>query len=399
MQCVLKSRTISRSKVTLVVMMSWPYADMPVINSSAKGAVPRFINTALKSYQASLPVSTVADQAPVREIIILILLRLEMEQTTMPHARPLTLSVLFIAALPLMAQDTSRPVYPGTQDLNPGSNQPIQKVGPEDLLGIQVYDAPEFTRTVRITADGTIRLPMLKEAIRVEGLFPSDIDVLLQEAFKRESLFVDPFVTVNVVEYHSRPVSVGGAVRAPIIFQAIGKVTLLDALARAGGVVPEVAGSEVVVTRPNGDSGPPSVQRIPLKALVAGSDPDLNLKLVGGEEIRVPDVGKIVVTGNVVHPGVIPVLDPIETNTVKSAIGQAWGLAQYWGNIGYIYRTDDKGATHEIVIPLRKIMERKAPDVTLQARDVLYVPDSSGRRITQETVTMLMGLGRHSPTP
>jgi hypothetical protein len=38
-------------------------------------------------------------------------------------------------------------------------------------------------------------------------------------------------------------------------------------------------------------------------------------------------------------------------------------------------------------------MERKAPDVTLQARDVLYVPDSSGRRITQETVTMLMGLG------
>jgi hypothetical protein len=87
------------------------------------------------------------------------------------------------------------------------------------------------------------------------------------------------------------------------------------------------------------------------------------------------------------------VLDPVETNTVKSAIGQAWGLAQYWGTIGYIYRTDEKGTTHEIVIPLREIMNRKKPDVTLQARDVLYVPDASNRRITQEVVNMIMGMG------
>ena len=48
--------------------------------------------------------------------------------------------------------------------------------------------------------------------------------------------------------------------------------------------------------------------------------------------------------------------------------------------IRLVARTDEKGATHEIQIPLRDIMNRKAPDVTLQARDVLYVPDSSGRR-------------------
>ncbi|MGA2711483.1 MAG: polysaccharide biosynthesis/export family protein [Bryobacteraceae bacterium] len=316
----------------------------------------------------------------------------------MPRGNFLPLSVVFIAALPLAAQqqDASRPVYPGTQDLNPASNLPIQKVGPEDLLGLQVYDAPEFTRTVRIAADGTIRLPMLKETMHVDGLFPSDIEVLLGEALKREGLFVDPFVTVNVVEYHSRPISVGGSVRTPVIFQAVGKVTLLDALARAGGVLPDASGitsNEVIVSRPDGDSGTPSVQHVPLKKLMAGSDPALNINLVGGEEIRVPEVGKIVVTGNVMKPGVYPVLDPAETNTVKSAVAQAWGLAQYWNSIGYIYRTDEQGKTTEIVIPLRKIMERKAPDVTLQARDVLYVPDSSGRRITQETVTMLMGLG------
>src|ERR1700733_16226054 len=98
-------------------------------------------------------------------------------------------SILLVAALPLAAQqqqDVSRPVYPGVVDLNPNSNLPLQKVAPEDLLGLQVYDAPEFTRTVRIGADGTIRLPMLKENLHVDGLFPSDIEVLLAEALKRE---------------------------------------------------------------------------------------------------------------------------------------------------------------------------------------------------------------------
>jgi len=317
----------------------------------------------------------------------------------MPHRSLLTLSVVLMAALPLSAQlDPSHGTVPGVPDYsNPSSNLPIQKVGPEDLLGLQVYDAPEFTRAVRISADGTIRLPMLKEKIRVQGLFPNDIEVLLTEALKREGLFVDPFVTVSIVEYHSRPISVGGAVRSPIIFQAVGKVNLLDALNRAGGLLVDNAsgltGSEIIVSRPNGDSGPPLVQRIPVKALNAGTDPELNIELIGGEEIRVPEIARLVVTGNVTVPGVYPVLDPIEMNTVKSAIGQAKGLAQYWNSVGYIYRMDEKGTTHEIVIPLRKIMERKAADVTLQARDVLYVPDSSGRRITQEAVNMLMGMG------
>jgi polysaccharide export outer membrane protein len=317
----------------------------------------------------------------------------------MPLRSLLTLSVVFIAALPLAveAQDVSRPIYANPVDLSAGGNLPIQKLGPEDLISVQVYDAPELTRSVRIAANGTIRLPMLKESIRVQGLFPTDIEVLLADALKREGLFVDPFVTVNVLDYHSRPISVGGAVRNPVIFQAVGKVTLMDALNRAGGLLADQAsgatGSEIIVTRPNGASGPPLVQRIPVKALYAGTDPELNIELIGDEQIRVPEVGKLVVTGNVTAPGVYPVLDPVEMNTVKSAVAQAKGLAQYWNTTGYIYRMDEKGAIHEITIPLRNIMNRKAPDVTLQARDVLYVPDSSGRRITQETVTMLMNMG------
>jgi polysaccharide biosynthesis/export protein len=299
--------------------------------------------------------------------------------------------VVFIGAATMNAQEQQRQFIPASPDLSATANLPLQRVGPEDLLGLQVYDAPEFTRTVRIAADGTIRMPMMKAPINVQGLFPNEIEILVAEAFTREKLFVDPFVTVNVVEYHSRPISVIGAVRSPVIFQAVGSVSLLDALARAGGLMQEVAGGDVVVTRPNGDDTQ-SVQRVPVKALIDGSDPQLNLKLVGGEEIRVPEVGKIVISGSVAKPGVYPVLDAA-SNTVTTAIAQAQGLAQFAAHTAYIYRPDDQGAKHEIMVDLFKILKRQSPDVTLQARDILYVPDSSGRRITATTLDRLAGFG------
>jgi protein involved in polysaccharide export with SLBB domain len=217
---------------------------------------------------------------------------MNLPEYNMPMSQTLiALSALFAAVIPLTAQDTAPQTAPApVADLNPNSNLPIQPVGPEDLLGFQVYDAPEFTLSVRVSAQGSIRLPMLKSEIRVQGLLPDEIEIIVKEALVREQLFVDPLVTVNIVESHIRPVSVTGAVRTPTIFLPIGNVTLLDALARAGGLVNDRAGAEIIVTRPNGDRNTPSVQHIPVKAFFAGSDPALNIKLTGGEVIRVTDV-------------------------------------------------------------------------------------------------------------
>ena len=273
-------------------------------------------------------------------------------------------------------------------------NLPAQRVGgPEDLITVNVYDSPEFTRSVRVALDGSIRLPMMKKTIPVAGLMPDEIAERIVDALKREQLLVDPYVTVNIAEYHSRPVNVTGAVRNPINFQAVGSLTLLDALARAGGVLTsEAAGADIIVTRENGAAGQ-SVQRIPVKALMSGADPDLNLKLTGGEEILVPEVGKIVVEGNVAKPGIYPVLDPLSTNTVMTAIAQAGGLAQFADHVAYIIRTDDQGNVHRIQVPLWDIQNRKKPDITLQARDTLQVPDSPKRRITQQVITTASGVG------
>jgi polysaccharide export outer membrane protein len=271
------------------------------------------------------------------------------------------------------------------------SNLPIQKIGKEDLLNVQVLQMPEISRSYRVNDGGLIRMPMIKEQIKVEGLLPSEIETAIADEFKKEELLVDPFVTVTVAEYHSHPISVTGAVKNPTVFQAIGTINLLEALAKAGGPS-ENAGGELIITRPNGNTGVQSSQRIPIRALIDGSDPSLNVLLNGGELIRVPQIGTIVVTGNVHLSGVYPVQDT-GTTTILTAIAQAQGLGEFKPPKVYVYRPDEQGVKHEIPVDLRSILQRKQPDVTLQARDVLYVPDNNLKKNLNTAITAATGLG------
>ncbi|PYT24897.1 MAG: hypothetical protein DMG57_27055 [Acidobacteria bacterium] len=305
------------------------------------------------------------------------------------------LAILLLAAIALAAQ-TQHPIStdPG------GANLPAQKIGPNDLLNISVYDAPELTRTVRVGADGLIRLPMLKRQIKADGLMPAQLESAIAEAVTAEQLLVDPFVTVTVAEYNSYPISVAGAVKQPLTFQANNPVTLLEAITRAGGLSPE-AGPEILVSRPKiaSDSGGPSlVQRIPVRGLIDAADPALNIRLTGGEEVRVPDVGKFFVLGNVHHPGVFPMQGNTEISVLK-ALASAEGLMPLASKEAYIYRREGAtGRKNEIPVSLKKIMDRKAPDVPLMADDILYVPDATGRRAALATLEKiaLFGVGASS---
>jgi polysaccharide export outer membrane protein len=289
----------------------------------------------------------------------------------------------FIFAIVASAQ--TRPLQPSLMEDAGKENLPSQKLGVDDLIAVSVYDAPELTRTLRVEEDGTIHLPLLKEGVQASGLLPRQLESSIAVALKLEQILVDPFVKVTVVEYHSRPISVMGAVRKPVTFQSVGKVTLLDALARADGLAND-AGTEVLLTRDG------LVQRISVKKLMQDADPSLNYELHGGEVIRVPEAGKIFVVGNVRKPGAFAVRDATD-NSVLRMVALSEGLMPFAAKEAYIYRRNEKGAKQEIPVPLEKIMQRKSPDVALETDDVFYIPDNKTRRTTFTVIDRITAFG------
>ncbi len=274
------------------------------------------------------------------------------------------------------------------------ANLPGQKIGPNDLLAISVYDAPELTRTVRVSAEGTIRLPMVKQRIKVSGLLPSELETAISAILADEGILVKPVVMVTVAEYASRSVSVVGAVKKPVTFQAVGRVTLLDALARAEGLA-ETAGPDMLVISYTSEGGEEKrlMRRFLVRELIDGAKPELNLLLTGGEEIRVPEARKIFVAGNVKKPGAFPVREENQM-TVLKALALAEGLNPYPQKYAYIYRkADDQGGKNEIQVELAKIMKREAVDYPLEADDTLYVPEDQGKRRLFGTTEKVLGFG------
>jgi polysaccharide export outer membrane protein len=302
----------------------------------------------------------------------------------------LLLSTIVFAVAALAQQQFNRAAAVPEQ----GANLPAQAVGPNDLIAVSVYDAPELSRTIRIGADGLIRLPMLKQQIKAEGLFPADLETTIAKALREEQILVDPFVTVTIAQYHSRPISVSGAVRMPLVFQAEGPISLLEAIARAEGLS-ENAGPEVLVSRSQPGPDGASVmltRRISVRNLINEADPAVNLKLTGGEEIRVPEVSKIYVVGNVKKPGAYPVQNGSET-TVLQMLALAEGLEQFANKNAFIYRREANGSKNEIPVQLDKILARKSPDVPLIANDIFYIPDNRGKRIGVRAIEVLVGAG------
>lgn len=283
-----------------------------------------------------------------------------------------------------------------------GPNLPAQPIGANDLIAVSVYGAPELTRTVRVSAEGQIRLPMLKQKIVARGLMPAEVEQKIADALSEEEILVDPAVTVTIAEYHSRPINVAGAVRKPVTFQAVGKTTLIEALARAEGLGPD-AGSEILVTRPTRDGVTPPIERIKVNGLIDAADPALNVTLEGGEEVRVPQIGRVFVVGNVKKPGAFRIEDGFGM-TVLKALAMAEGLAPYATKEAFIYRRGDTApgelsrgdpspgkSSKETPVDLRKILDRKAPDVTLSANDIFYVPDNRTARIAMNVLEKTVG--------
>lgn len=279
----------------------------------------------------------------------------------------------------------------------PSSNDilPSQTLGADDLLQIMVPYCPELSRSFRISSDGTLALPLLKQSIDAAGLLPAQLEKKIGAELVAEQVLTDPTVSVSVLEYRSKPVSVVGAVNHPLTFQAAAGTTLLDAITKAGGLAPTVGPTITVTHREQGSDGTMhvTVQSIPVKGLIDSANQKMNVALTGNDEVRVPEAGRIFVAGNVHKPGSFAMQDNSDTTVVK-ALALSEGLEAYSAKFAYIYREASPGTPREeISVPLSQIMARKAPDVVMQPDDILYVPENNGKKMTAKVLSQLAGFG------
>jgi polysaccharide export outer membrane protein len=107
----------------------------------------------------------------------------------------------------------------------------------------------------------------------------------------------------------------------------------------------------------------------------------------------VPEAPKLYVVGNVKLPGSYP-LNELGGTTVLKALAVTQGTLPYTARWAYVYRAiDNTGARQEIAVPLRDILHRKTPDVSLQANDVLYIPENSTAHLSASVLDRLSGFG------
>jgi polysaccharide export outer membrane protein len=122
-------------------------------------------------------------------------------------------------------------------------------IGNGDLLSIMVFDVPELTREVRVSQAGTIPLPLVPARLHIAGLTEIQARQTIADVLEANGLVSHPEVEVTIKEHRSRPITIVGAVAHPMVYQADHDVTVLEALANAGGIAND-AGDTIIVTRP-----------------------------------------------------------------------------------------------------------------------------------------------------
>jgi polysaccharide export outer membrane protein len=322
------------------------------------------------------------------------------------------------------------------EQLNPSlaasstDNEPGEyRIGAHDLLEINVFEAPDLNRSLRVSAGGEISMPLLG-AVQSSGLTARELEGTLE--VKLRQYMKDPHVGVFVTTVESHPVSVVGAVKKPGVFQIRGTKTVLEMLSMSEGLADD-AGDQVLVMRgaglhfgsdsnrsganPDGaeSSLPQSASRtqttatavadpndndtikINLKDLFESGDQRYNVAVYPGDIVKVTRGGIVYVIGDVKKPGGF-VLKTDQNMSVLKAIALAEGLnATAAKSRAKIIRTDEKtGQRTEFPIDLGKVLAGKTADTPLKPADIVFIPNSSGKTMlykgTEAAVATASGL-------
>src|SRR5271169_3046447 len=135
--------------------------------------------------------------------------------------------------------NTSNPVTPVIQDAE-------YKIGPQDVLQIDVWKEPEITRTILVRPDGKISLPLLND-VQSAGFTAMQLGGVIREGLTK--FLTNPQVTVTVTTINSRRVFLTGELSRTGSLPLLPNMTVLQALSSAGGFTPFAKMKDIYILR------------------------------------------------------------------------------------------------------------------------------------------------------
>lgn len=282
-----------------------------------------------------------------------------------------------------------------------GAAGPDDKIGPGDLLDVRVFDQAQLSGTARVGESGELDLPFVGE-FPAAGLTPAQLEAKL--AARYGEFLRHPLVSVRVLEVNSRQVSVTGEVIRPGVYAFSGQLRLLQALAMAGGVATDRAGTVLYLlhgsaaTTQAAQAGRPvtisvtsALETLDLHEVL--TDPRMDPMLHSGDMIEVPEAQQVFVTGDVVKSGALPLKPGLNLADAVSLAGGPLSKADPH-HVRIIRRVPGRTQPEVLIFDLAKIHHGQGLDPKLEADDICVVPESGWRDVGLGILDFFAGAGR-----
>lgn len=240
-------------------------------------------------------------------------------------------------------------------------------LSPGDLIAIHVFDQGDYMPEVRLTAQGTVLLPLIG-TVQLSGLTLTQAEELIERHLVEAGIYRNPQVTIQLVQGPNQEAAVVGEMHS--VVPIIGSRRLLDVLAVAGGL-PPTASHVITISRP-GVAKPIIVDlgTDPLRSELA------NIPIFPGDTIIISRIGVVYMVGNFKTPGTIP-LTQYSPLTLMEATALSGGLA-YQGKYSDVRLIRTVGDHRTVVkLDIQRILHGKDPDPILQANDIVFIPDDA----------------------
>jgi polysaccharide export outer membrane protein len=257
------------------------------------------------------------------------------------------------------------------------------RLSPGDLISIRVFEQPDYIPQVRLSADGSVLLPLIG-TVDLNDMTISQAEKVIEQRLIDAQIYRSPQVTIQLVEGPNQAATVVGEVHA--VVPIVGARRLLDVLAVAGGV-PATASHVITISRPG--LAEPLIVDLGTDPLRSGL---ANIPIFPGDTIVISRIGVVYMLGAFKTPGTIP-LTQYSPLTLMEATALSGGL-NFQGKYNDLRLIRTVGDHRTVVkLDIQRILHGKDPDPILQANDILFLPDSAFKAsISNGSLGTLLGI-------